>query len=90
MIVEEIRDKVKGEYKHPWSISCPVCSEYEGMVCELDFKDESENSDINVKAGVCLECHLVLPYGFYLLNNAVVGSDIEADAEKIRLEYACC
>lgn len=87
-VVKKLRAQVEGQFGTPWTFTCPACDEYETLVCDLALA-EKELPPVTIKKAICLGCHLRLPDGFFLLNNAVCQDQIDAQSEKILREHGC-
>lgn len=87
-VVEKLRAQVEAQLGTPWTFDCPACDECETLVCDLALI-EPDLPPVTIKKAICVGCHLRLPDGFFLLNNAVCQEQIDAQSEKILREHGC-
>jgi hypothetical protein len=58
---EEHKSDLERAFGLAWDFDCPICSEVETFICELD-DDQIENEVVSIKRAMCVNCQFVIPH----------------------------
>jgi hypothetical protein len=58
---KEHKSELEGAFGLAWEFDCPICSEVETFVCELD-DDQIDNGVVSIKRAMCVNCQFAIPH----------------------------
>jgi hypothetical protein len=69
-----------------WAFKCPICGDYEGLVCEID-EACLDRGELRLIRGVCVNCGLAIPANCPFLADELCAGQFEEALPDIKAEW---
>lgn len=85
-VIRETKRELERLFGCPWAFDCPVCSEPEAFICELD-EDQLGAGRVHLQRAMCVNCELKLSGSLTFLTDALCQGQVAEQRVRILNEY---